>query len=276
MTRRSVREDLDSDARATARGRVRLREQAAVRPARPAAILQALSTPKSVVGEELLLLSARIQAFGQDRRLRCLALTSALPGDGKTTLAIGLAAALARTPDQRVLLVEADIRRPALADALGLPATTGLSDWLKGNLDEVPIRAIDGEGFCALFAGAPSPHRREMLGATPMEALLTTARDSFDYVVVDTAPVLPVADTVLLQDLVDGLVLVARSRRTPRAAILEALGRLRDDKVLGVVLNDHEEYQHSYKTYAYQQYGMHFDPKEEIPRTMRSRERSRR
>jgi Mrp family chromosome partitioning ATPase len=89
-----------------------------------------------------------------------------------------------------------------------------------------------------------------------MEALLRSAREAFDFVLLDGPPVLAVSDTILMQDLVDGLLLVVRSRLTPREALLDALGRLRSDKVLGLVLNDHREYRHSYQAYAYQRYGM--------------------
>jgi Mrp family chromosome partitioning ATPase len=89
-----------------------------------------------------------------------------------------------------------------------------------------------------------------------MAALLQSARGAFDFVVLDAPPILPVADAVLLQDLVDGFVLVVRSRLTPREAVREALGRLLPERVLGVVLNDHKEYRHSYRSYAYDRYGM--------------------
>jgi Mrp family chromosome partitioning ATPase len=94
-----------------------------------------------------------------------------------------------------------------------------------------------------------------------MEALLRSARDSYDMVLVDSPPVLPVADTILMQDLLDGFLLVARSRRTPREAILDALGRLRPEKIVGIVLNDHREYRHSYQSYGYDRYGMSYGVK---------------
>ena len=86
--------------------------------------------------------------------------------------------------------------------------------------------------------------------------MLRAARDRFDLVLFDATPILPVADVVLLQDLVDGLILVVRSRMTPRAAIHDAVGRVRADKIVGVVLNDQREYRRSYMAYAYHGYGM--------------------
>jgi receptor protein-tyrosine kinase len=89
-----------------------------------------------------------------------------------------------------------------------------------------------------------------------MDAVLRAARRLFDLVLLDAVPVLPVADTVLMQDLVDGFQLVVRSRRTPRDAIHDTLAKLRADRVIGVVFNGHREYKASHKYYGYQRYGM--------------------
>jgi receptor protein-tyrosine kinase len=89
-----------------------------------------------------------------------------------------------------------------------------------------------------------------------MDAVLKAARRLFDLVLLDAVPVLPVADTVLMQDLVDGFQLVVRSRRTPRDAIHETLAKLRPDRILAVVFNGHREYRSSYKNYGYRRYGM--------------------
>jgi len=91
-----------------------------------------------------------------------------------------------------------------------------------------------------------------------METVLRTARRLFDLVLLDAVPVLPVADTVLMQDLVDGFQLVVRSRRTPRDAIHDTLAKLRSDRIVGVVFNGHEEYKASHRYYGYRRYGMDY------------------
>ena len=93
-----------------------------------------------------------------------------------------------------------------------------------------------------------------------MDGLLRAARRWFDFVVLDAVPVLPVADTVLMQDLVDGFLLVVRSRRTPRDAIRDAFAKLRADRVIGVAFNGHREYRGSHKHYGYRRYGMDYAP----------------
>jgi capsular exopolysaccharide synthesis family protein len=237
-------------------GDVRFLEDGVIRARKGVPILDNLQDPHSVVGEELRLLRAKLQRLCQPRQLKCIAVTSALPGEGKSTISVGLAAALSRESGRRVLLIEADLRRPTISEALGLPPAPGVGEWLEGGLDQIPIRRIETGGFFLLVAGQVSLERPELLASPLMEAVLRSARGAFDFVLLDATPVLPVADTILLQDLVDGFLLVARSRLTPREAILEALGRLAPDKVLGVVLNDHREYKHSYRAHAYERYGM--------------------
>ena len=111
-------------------------------------------------------------------------------------------------------------------------------------------------GFFYLAAGQTARKRPEALGSPRMEMLLRAARATFDLVVVDCVPILPVADTVLMQDLVDGFLFVVRSRQTPRSAVRDALAKLRSDRILGVALNDHREYRGSYKDRAYGGYGL--------------------
>jgi len=237
--------------------RISFAEETTIAPARNLPIIQSLEDSRSVIGEEFRLLRAKLQEVRQQRsRIDCLAVVSSLPGEGKSTISLGLSTALARDLGQRVLLIEGDLRRPSISDDLGLPPFPGLADWLNGGAQRIPLRRVEPGGFFLLGAGTAELERPEDIGSPRMEALLRAARDRFDIVVLDTTPILPVADVVLLQDLVDGLLLVVRSRMTPRSAIREALGKIRSDKLIGVVLNDQREYRDSYMTHAYAGYGM--------------------
>jgi capsular exopolysaccharide synthesis family protein len=242
-------------------GEVGFLDEGVVAPSRMPPMVAGLGDPRSIVGEELRLLRSRLRGAGKGTELRCFALTSALPSEGKSTLAVALAAAFARDAGRRVLLIEGDLRRPTISEALGLPPAPGVSEWLNGGLDQAPIRAVQPGGFWVLVAGQESLDRPETLGSPLMASLIRAARTSFDEVIVDVPPLLPVSDAILMQDLVDGFLLVVRSRVTPREAVLDALGRLRREKIVGVVLNDHREYRHSYSTYAYERYGMAYPPK---------------
>jgi capsular exopolysaccharide synthesis family protein len=247
-------ENLDTPAAAS--GGVDFLLDGVVNTPQPVPIIDCLRDAHSVPGEELRLLRSQLRTLAQARSVKCVCISSALPGEGKSTIALGLSAALAREAGRRVLLIEADLRRPSVSATLGVPPSAGLAEWLNGGLDRVPLRLVQPGGFRLLVAGIAPLESPDSIGSPLMEALLSSARSAFDFVVLDGPPVLAVSDTILVQDLVDGLLLVARSRQTPREAILDALGRLRQEKVLGVVLNDHREYRHSYQAYAYQRYGM--------------------
>lgn len=239
-------------------------------------ILEALRDPSSVVGEEMRLLGARVRDICRQRRISCLAVTSALPGEGKSTLSLGLAAALARQPGKRVLLIEADLRRPSLTRALGLSPSTGLSEWLHGFTNEVPLRTVDPGGFELLVAGKVPLESPEVLGSPRMDAVLRSARAEFDYVVLDAMPLVPVTDATIMQDLVDGFLLVVRYRLASRDAVKQGLAKLRDGRLLGLVMNDYREIVPSYTTYAYRRYGMAYgatDREKGTPSARRGRSR---
>jgi succinoglycan biosynthesis transport protein ExoP len=237
-------------------GEAPLSDGGIVTPAKIVPIVESLMDPSSVVGEELRFFAVNLLDLCRRRSVKCFALTSALPGEGKSTLSAGLATALGREPGRRILLIEADLRRPSLTKTLGLPPAHGLGEWLNGTLDYVPVRFVEPGGFFLVAAGQTDLRRPELLGSPRMDALLKVTRRLFDLVLIDAVPVLPVADTVLMQDLVDGFQLVVRSRQTPRDAIHETLAKLRADRVLAVVFNGHREYRTSYKNYGYHRYGM--------------------
>jgi succinoglycan biosynthesis transport protein ExoP len=250
-------------------GEPTFRDEGIVTPRKVVPIIDTLDDPNSIVGEEMRSFGANLMDLCRRRKVKCLGLTSALPGEGKSTLSVALASALGREPGRRVLLIEADLRRPSLTHTLGLAPAHGLSEWLNGTLDFLPVRTIEPGGFFLVTAGQTSLRRPELLGSLRMDTVLRAARRLFDLVLLDAVPVLPVADTVLMQDLVDGFQLVVRSRRTPRDAIHDTLAKLRPDRVIGVVFNGHQEYKASHKYYGYQRYGMDYGPKTEKSRVSR-------
>jgi succinoglycan biosynthesis transport protein ExoP len=250
---------LDRPAGSRAAGSVGFCDEGLVSPGNAVAILESLNDSSSSVAEEMRLLAAKVHDIRRERGIACLALTSTGPGEGKSTISLGLAAALAREPGRRILLVEADLRRPSLAATLGLPPAPGLGEWLNGAFEYVPVRLVQPGGFFLLVAGKVELERPELLGSSRMDNLLRAARGLFDFVILDATPLLPVADAVLIQDLVDAFLMVVRSRQTSRDAIRDALARLRPDRVIGLILNEHHEPRSSYMTQAYQRYGMSYE-----------------
>jgi succinoglycan biosynthesis transport protein ExoP len=168
-----------------------------------------------------------------------MAVTSSLPGEGKSTVALNLALALAEVSD-RVLLVDADLRRPTVADRLGIEGQAGLSTVLVGRaaFDDV-VQEWGPARLAVLTAGAVPPNPAELLSSPGMATLAAELSTRYDVVVWDTAPLLPVTDAQVLSRHVDGVVLVASARKVRRvqlAAALEALARV-DARLLGVVVN---------------------------------------
>jgi capsular exopolysaccharide synthesis family protein len=170
-----------------------------------------------------------------------LAVSSPGVADGKTTTSINLAGALAQAPGARVLLVDADLRSPSIARHLMLEASArGLVDAiLHGTLGlERVIQARPPFNLDVLAAGTPPPAPYEILESPRLGDLLTEARRGYDYVIVDTAPLVPVPDARLVSKWVDGILLVVAAHKTPRRLLAEALNLLEPASLVGVVFNE--------------------------------------
>lgn len=177
-------------------------------------------------------------AGGATSGAEVVVLTSAVAGEGKTTTGLDLARALAEA-GERVLLVEADLRRPALGAALGLPPGPGLSGVLAGQVAVADAVAPGGvDGLSVLPAGAVPPNPAELLGSPRAAEVVADLRASYGTVLLDAPPLLPVTDAVVASALADGVLLVVRWGRTRRDEVDEAVGMLRqvEAPLLGSVL----------------------------------------
>jgi polysaccharide biosynthesis transport protein len=205
-------------------------------------------------GESIRTLRNSILLGNFDRCYRSLLVTSAAPGEGKTTTAANLAAAHAEQ-GRRTLLIDGDLRRPSVHRNFNLPSVIGLSNALLG---EIPWReaVIEAEAIPGLFilpAGPPSRRASDLVGRGLVE-LLAEASAEFDLVMLDAPPLLGFAEPLQMATAVDGVLVVARAGQTSRkavATVLATLNRLRA-KVVGVVLNEvHKELSDSYNYYGY-------------------------
>ena len=233
-------------------------EEEDIVPSPPTPISATVLDESSLPGEQFRLLGARLRALGRDRRLRRIGVVSASQGEGKSTVALGLARALAVNGPHRVLLMEFDLRRPTLDRALGLSAPeAGLRQYLEEEADStVTVRRPEAGGFWVLSAGDGSLARPEVLTSPRMGALLKSAERVFDYTVVDCPPLLPVADAVVFQDHIDGFIFVVRARHAPRETVERAAALLKPERICGVVMNGHRDILPSYREYAYRRYGL--------------------
>lgn len=220
--------------------------------------LVSLKAPSSFAAERYQGLRMTVERLKALRDVRVVAVTSPGAGDGKTVTSINLAGALAHGAKARVLLIDADLRRPTVATRLRLDDsdTRGLVDAITN--DDIRIqdvtRTVDGFHLSVVPAGVTAVPIHELLRSTRLESILNEARHLYDFVVLDTPPLLPVFDTALLARLVDGVLVVVAANRTPRKLLGEALNLLDPAKVLGIVFNGDAKPLFGYYDSAYQRY----------------------
>jgi capsular exopolysaccharide synthesis family protein len=184
-------------------------------------------------------LRTNLQFVDVDGPVRAIVVTSAVPGEGKSTTASNLAIAFGEA-GKRVLLVDADLRMPRIAEYLGLEGAVGLTNVLAGLVPVADVVQQWGRGgLWVLPSGSVPPNPSELLGSQNMADLLVSLREDFDMVILDAPPLLPVTDAAIVAARCDGAVLVARYGRTSRSQIAGAMDALRavDARVLGCLLN---------------------------------------
>lgn len=203
-------------------------------------------TPRA---EAFRVIRTNLQFAQVDRAPRVILVTSSLPGEGKTNTAANLALSLSET-GRRTCLVDADLRNPCVAKTFGLVRDVGLTTVLIGAAPASEVLQWHPGGALAVLAsGAMPPNPAEILASDRMRQVLEDLTQEFDIVVVDSAPLLPVADTVGLASMVDGAVVVVRAGRTPSERAATAVASLRSvgTPILGGVLSmTHTRHQHGY------------------------------
>lgn len=204
--------------------------------------LVAATSPQSLAAEQYRLLRTRVQRAEHGRAIRAIVITSPSKGDGKSLTAANLALTMAQEFHQRVLLIDADFRRPTIAGLFGVSTSPGLSDVLLGAADlDTALLHLEDHRLTVLPAGTPPGHPAELLGSAAMRRVLDTLRSRFDRILIDMPPVAPVADVHVVTPMADGVLMIVRAGVTGKPAIERALSGLDASKVLGLVLNGAEE-----------------------------------
>ena len=219
--------------------------------------LVTFTAPTSFAAEQYQGLQLTVERLAHSRNARIIAVTSPGAGDGKTLTSVNLAGTLARASSSRVLLIDADLRRPSVAGRLGIDTyADGLAELVMkdGTTIEQVAQRLDGIALDVISAGTMKPPVQKVLGSPRLKVLLEQARQRYDYVVIDTPPLIPVFDSALLADAVDGLLLVVAANKTPRKLLGEALNQLEPSKVLGIVFNRDERPLFGYYDAHYRQY----------------------
>jgi capsular exopolysaccharide synthesis family protein len=212
--------------------------------------------------EEFRTLRSRLYQAREKLPLSKLLITSALPKEGKTFTAANLAQVIVRQQGRRVLLVDADLRNPQLHTCLGTEPGPGLSEYLRSETDEFSIvQRGPMENLFLIPAGSNGGNPAELLANGRLKFLLSRFETMFDWIIIDSAPAVPVADAALLANFCDGVLLVVRSNSTPIDAARQARKEFAERNVVGVVLNGITPDLSPYSQYYYAAYGS--EPKAE-------------
>jgi capsular exopolysaccharide synthesis family protein len=212
--------------------------------------LVSLHQPASLAAEQYRNLRHIIE---HDASLQLVAVTSPRLGDGKTTSATNLAGSLAQSPGARVILIDADLRRPEVARFMGIAARhgKGLVDLLADSRlpFEAAVAQCEPYNLAVMPAGEPPPNPYELLKSPRLEWVLNEARHRYHFVILDTPPVVPLPDCRLLGTKVDGFVIIVAADRTPRRFLQESLETLEGTKIVGMVFNQEERATFDYEPY---------------------------
>ncbi len=206
--------------------------------------------PRGAAADRFRFLRMCLRELWSAGKLKTLQITSPLPQDGKSTIALNLATALAEGGKRTVLLIEADLHRPTLTEQLGLERRAGLSDCLEGGLNPIlALRRLEPLSWYLLPAGEPHSNPTELLQTEALAGMLQTLSPHFDWILIDSPPVIPLTDALSIARQTNATLLVAREGRTPREAIEKAIVVLGRQRVLGIVLNAAEGLDRMYSGY---------------------------
>jgi len=218
----------------------------------PESRLVAIGEEESLGAEKFRFLAVRLRQLRQNRTLKKVLITSTIPQEGKSTVAANLACTLARRKPHKTLLLEGDLRRPTVAHKFGLGRVPGLSEWLRGETGSMNICRLEALGLWVLPAGSAPENPLELMQSGKLALLMERLTQWFDWIVIDSPPVLPLADTSIWARHADGILLVTRKSVTEKQQLLRGLEALERSKLLGALVNGSSDAAHSD---YYQRYG---------------------
>ena len=229
---------------------------------RPESRLISVAKDDSLAAEKFRFLAVRLRQLRQNRPLQKVLITSTIPQEGKSTVSTNLACTLARRKQHKTLLLEGDLRRPTIAGQFGLSDHPGLSEWLHGETENANVYQLEGLGLWLLPAGRAPQNPLELMQSGKLPSLMNALSAWFDWIVIDSPPVLPLADTSVWARQADGILLVTRKGITQEQQLQRGLGALEQSKLLGALINDSSDAAHSD---YYQRYSSPSSPPGNIP-----------
>ena len=217
----------------------------------------------SPIGEQYKIVRTNIQSLNSTENYKTFVLTSSINGEGKTVTAINLAMSMAHDLNNKsILLIDADMRKGKVAEYLGLNGHRGLSDVLKGDVEvDAVVISPNIDNLTVILAGKASRNPAELLSSKKMQGLIASLKNKFDYIFIDSPPVMPLTDASILGSITDGVILVIQAGRTQRGVVKNAENRLHQAraKTLGCIMTNIEShlpqylyrYIQEYSTYKY-------------------------
>ncbi|HEX4038317.1 MAG TPA: CpsD/CapB family tyrosine-protein kinase [Acidobacteriaceae bacterium] len=207
-------------------------------PSGLSAKLVSLGDQDGPAAEAFRFLGVRLRHIRRERTLKKLLITSTIPQEGKSLVAANVASTLSLQSSQRMVLVEGDLRRPSLTDMFGVQGKPGLCEWMR---DECELTScmyqIVSPRMWLLPAGCSAGNYLELLQSGKIANLVEHLAESFDWVVIDSPPILPLADTSIWSRLADGILLVTRQGKTEKRQLQRGLEAIESQKLIGAVLN---------------------------------------
>jgi capsular exopolysaccharide synthesis family protein len=206
----------------------------------PESRLVALTDPNCQGAEKFRALVTRLEHLREHRELKSFQVTSSVIHEGKTLVSGNVAVTLAKHFGSKTLLIEGDLHRPTLAKIFGLNETRGLSHWWSGRDQDLAqfVQKLDGMPLWFLSAGKPCDRPSDILRSVRFVKAFEQLASQFEWIVVDSTPILPIVDVNLWSRLLDGTILVVREGVTPVKALKQGLRTLHHPKLIGMVLNE--------------------------------------
>lgn len=218
--------------------------------------LISITNPNSPGAEMFRVLATRLAHLRRKRPLKRLLITSAVGDEGKSVVSVNLAFTLARRTGERVLLIEADLRRPTASALLATTQLRGISDWHQHKLAlQDTFYQLEGMPLWLLSAGKGIEEPLPLLESDAFAQMLSAVSEGFDWVLLDCTPMLPMADATSLSRLCDGVLVVAREGHTRKRTLNRALNSIEKKKQLGFVFNEASTVQLGYEQYYGRYYG---------------------
>jgi capsular exopolysaccharide synthesis family protein len=218
----------------------------------PDSRLVSVGEEESLGAEKFRFLAVRLRQLRQSRPLKKVLITSTIPEEGKSTVAANLACTLSRRKQHKTLLLEGDLRRPTVAQKFGLGKVPGLSEWLRGEGATMNVYRLEALGLWVLPAGSAPENPLELMQAGRLSPLMDQLTEWFDWIIIDSPPVLPLADASIWARLSDGILLVTRNGRTEKQQLQRGLAAMEKSKLLGALVNGSANAAHSdyYQRYS--------------------------